>query len=111
MEGTLERPKLDGVNFQKISSHDNSVLIANFKEDEVKDIVCDCASSKSLGPDGFTFLFIKEFWELLKENIKRFLSKFHCFGVLLKGLNSSFIALIAKCENHKTLVILGQYLW
>lgn len=36
-------------------------LIGRFGEAEVKEVIWDCGSSKSLGPDRFNFKFIKEF--------------------------------------------------
>lgn len=54
---------------------------------------------KSSRPDGFNFLFVKEFWEMMKLNIMIFLKEFHRHGVLPSGTNSSFTALIAKGKN------------
>lgn len=49
-----------------------------------------------MGPDGFNFKFIKEFWKLLEGDTIRFLNEYHVNGVFPKGCNSSFIALIPK---------------
>lgn len=40
-----------------------------------------------------------EFWGFLKDDIMRYLREFHAHGILPRGTNSSFISLIAKCEN------------
>lgn len=45
--------------------------------EEVKQAICDCESSKSLGPNGYNFLFINEFWKMLKEDVMRFMREFH----------------------------------
>jgi len=37
---------------------------------EVKEAIWNCESSKSLGPDGVTFNFIKKYWSYLKRTCK-----------------------------------------
>ncbi|GJY35882.1 RNA-directed DNA polymerase, eukaryota, partial [Tanacetum coccineum] len=34
-------------------------------DEEIKNAVWDCGKDKSLGPDGFTFYFIRKFWEVI----------------------------------------------
>ena len=70
---------------------------------EVKQAVWDCDSYKSPGPDGVSFGFTKEFWNLLKDDLIRFMVEFHCNGKLRKGLNSTFIALIPKVDSPQRL--------
>jgi len=55
-----------------------------------------CDSNKSLGSDGINFSFIKEFWIKLKDDIMRFISKFHQNGRLTNDINNTYIALIPK---------------
>jgi len=69
----------------------------------VKLAVWDCDSDKSPGPDSVNFGFIKEFWNLLKDDLLRFMLEFHLNGKLAKGLNSTFIALIPKVSNLQRL--------
>ena len=57
-EGVI--PKIDGVRFQVIGQHQNDFLVVCFHEKEVKDVVWECGSEKSLGLDGLNFKFIKE---------------------------------------------------
>lgn len=56
-----ERPRLDGVEFKFINQQDNDALVACFEEEEVRAAVWECDSTKSPGPDGLNFKFIKEF--------------------------------------------------
>ncbi|KAK9060509.1 hypothetical protein SSX86_021213 [Deinandra increscens subsp. villosa] len=42
--------------------------------DEVKVAVWDCGSDKAPGPDGFSFGFIKKFWDILKQDIMAFVT-------------------------------------
>lgn len=46
------------------------------------------------GPDGFTFKFLKKFWELIKNDIFMFIKDFEGPGMLARGYKSSFISLI-----------------
>jgi len=78
-------------------------MIACFQEEEVKQAIWDCGSDKSLGPDGLNFKFIKQFWQLLKPDILRFLDEFFVHGVFPRGCNASFIALIPKVADPQFL--------
>ncbi|XP_057443833.1 uncharacterized protein LOC130735985 [Lotus japonicus] len=51
--------------------------------EEIKSAVWECGADKSPGPDGYNFRFIKEFWELLKDDILK--------AVTLKGVLVSLI--------------------
>lgn len=75
---------------------------AEFFEEEVKAALDSCGSSKSPGPDGFNFGFLKENWDLFKEDFMKMFSEFHMHGKLVKGLNPSFIVLIQKRTMHLT---------
>lgn len=54
----IVRPTL-GPNFsiKKISASDNLMLTMKFSEEEVREAIISCDSSKSPGPDGFNFGF------------------------------------------------------
>lgn len=45
------------------------MLEASFSLDEVKNAVWSCGNDKAPGLDGLTFKFLKEFWDLLKDDI------------------------------------------
>lgn len=57
-------PNLEDLNFKRLDQRHNDLLVEPFLEDEIKAAVWSCESSKSPGPDGFDFHFIKEFWEV-----------------------------------------------
>ncbi|KHN31028.1 Transposon TX1 putative 149 kDa protein, partial [Glycine soja] len=65
--------------------------------------VWDCGSDKSPDPDGMNFKFIKQFWQLIKPDVLRFLDEFHANGVFPRGCNASFIALIPKVADPQFL--------
>ncbi|GJR49954.1 zinc finger, CCHC-type containing protein [Tanacetum coccineum] len=76
-------------------------LEIQFSRDEIKRAVWDCDGDRAPGPDGFTFKFIKTFWDLIKDDVVRFVNEFFSTGLISKGCNSSFIALIPKVPNAK----------
>lgn len=96
------RPKLDEVQFKKLSSLENSGLSTQFLK-EVKKAIWDYEDLKSPGPDGYNFRFIKAFWRLMRNDVMRFLGEFHANVVLPKGGNSSFISLIPKVQDPQGL--------
>ncbi|GKV53163.1 hypothetical protein SLEP1_g59701 [Rubroshorea leprosula] len=99
IEEKWQRPKLDGISFNQISQDDNEILIAKFSEEEIKEAIWNCDSSKAPGPDGFNFRFVKTMWEDIKSDIVDFVQEFYSNGRLVKGSNASFIVLIPKKEN------------
>jgi len=62
-----------------------------------------CGSDKTPGPDGLNFKFIKEFWEVIKVDVLRFMDEFFVHGTFLKGCNASFIAFIPKVNDPQNL--------
>ncbi|GKA16323.1 RNA-directed DNA polymerase, eukaryota, reverse transcriptase zinc-binding domain protein [Tanacetum coccineum] len=43
--------------------------------DEIKSAIWDCGSNKAHDPDGFTFAFLKKYWDLIKMDILEFTVK------------------------------------
>jgi len=73
-------PGIEGLRFRQLSYAEAGNLTKPFSLEEVMQAVWDCDSFKSSGPDGINFGFIKQFWELLKEDFMRFLTEFHRNG-------------------------------
>ncbi|RHN60029.1 putative RNA-directed DNA polymerase [Medicago truncatula] len=97
------RPSMDGLHFRSLNLREGVDLIKPFSFEEVKNAVWDCDSFKSPGPDGISFGFVKEFWDVLKGDVMRFLVEFHRNGKFAKGINSMFIALIPKVDSPQGL--------
>ncbi|XP_068504131.1 uncharacterized protein [Phaseolus vulgaris] len=91
--------KLDNVKFNSISKEDNQMLVEAFLEEEIKDAVWSCESSKSPGPDDFNLGFIKFCWEFIKANIMAAVKDFEACNKWPRGSNASFLCLIPKNEN------------
>ena len=95
--------RMDKVSFNTISEADNDWLVRDFSEEEVRAAIWGCDSSKSPGPDGFNFGFIKYCWDILKKDVMSAVKDFAGFGCWPKGSNASFLCLIPKVENPQQL--------
>jgi len=91
-----ERPSMAGLYFRSLSHAEGGGLVKPFSLDEVKVVVWDCDNFKCPGPDDISFGFIKDFRDILKDDVMRFIVEFHRNGRLTKGIYSTFIALIPK---------------
>lgn len=78
---------------------DRDFLESSINMDEVKNAVWECGSDKAPGPDGYSFAFVKRYWDLLKFSIHEFVSTFLTSKKMPVGSNSSFITLIPKVSN------------
>jgi hypothetical protein len=67
-----DRATLDGVEFPCLNEEGNNILIAPFTLEEIEVVVRECDGSKCPGLDGFNFAFIREFWDLMKFDIRIF---------------------------------------
>lgn len=86
-------------SFKTISALQVDLLEANISLMEVKNAVWDCGNDKAPGPDGFTFGFIKAFWDIFKDDVLQFVAEFFRCSRIPPGCNSSFITLIPKVSN------------
>ncbi|GKB56655.1 putative RNA-directed DNA polymerase, eukaryota, reverse transcriptase zinc-binding domain protein [Tanacetum coccineum] len=58
--------------------------------------IMDAPCEKAPGPDGFSFKFVKKYWEVLQHDIFKSVMEFCNHGKLPLGCNASFISLIPK---------------
>ncbi|KAL4592366.1 hypothetical protein LXL04_005358 [Taraxacum kok-saghyz] len=56
-------------------------------------------SEKAPGPNGFTFQFFKEYWDILLGDIAAFVKYFERFGKIDPSCSASFISLIPKIKD------------
>ncbi|GJT83322.1 RNA-directed DNA polymerase, eukaryota [Tanacetum coccineum] len=85
--------------FKTFSNHDITFLGALFSISKIKEAVWNCGGSKALGPDSFTFNFIKHYWDILGKDFIDMVKKFEMHGYIPRGCNSSFIALVPKIQD------------
>lgn len=69
---------------------------------KLKNAVWDCGNDKSPWPDGFSFGFVKRFWDILKEDFKAVSQHFFVHMRISKGCSSTFIALIPKISDPQS---------
>jgi len=94
--------RLDNVRFNSIFNEDNVLLVGVVSDEEVKDAIWSCDSSKSPGSDDFNFGFIKFCWECLQDDFVSAVKDFLVNRKWLRGSNASFICLILRliiCNN------------
>lgn len=71
-------------------------LDLDFSQDEIDVVIKDLPSNHAAGLDGFNGLFIKRYWNTVKNDFIRLFRDFHQHNIDLKSINSSVIALIPK---------------
>jgi hypothetical protein len=79
-----------------ISAEENLFLVSIPIEDEVFKVLSSLGSSKALGPDGFTALFYKKYWHVVKSAVLECVWNFFLHKNLAKEQNHTFITLIPK---------------
>ncbi|KAK2401933.1 hypothetical protein QL285_051492 [Trifolium repens] len=92
------RPILEGVLFLVLTDDTVDMLEDIFTGEEIFEVVQSCDGSKSPGPDEFTFAFIKEFWWLMRNDMKILFDQFHGNECIPKCLTSYFLTLIPKIK-------------
>ncbi|KAK2385146.1 hypothetical protein QL285_072415 [Trifolium repens] len=97
------RPRLDGVALPRLSEAENDDLISPFSMEEIEEVVRCSDGNKSPGPDGFNFAFVKNFWNLLKGDIRILFDQFHGNSCLPKSFLSYFVTLIPKVCSPNSL--------
>ncbi|GAU51064.1 hypothetical protein TSUD_300060 [Trifolium subterraneum] len=64
----VKRPTMKNFTFKQIEAIEANMLVDRFSEEEIKQAVWECDSSKIPGPDGVSLGFIKDFLEELKDD-------------------------------------------
>ncbi|KAI3497002.1 hypothetical protein L1887_39382 [Cichorium endivia] len=100
------RPQLLCSNLSMLSLEDGLLLEAPFSLDEIKGAVWDCGNEKAPGPDGFTFKFLKNYWDLICPDVLDMVKYFEKTSSIARGCNSSFITLVPKVKDP---TILSDY--
>ncbi|XP_058725826.1 uncharacterized protein LOC131597131 [Vicia villosa] len=97
------RPKLQGLEFNRLSREDIALLSEEFSREEIKETEFNCEGDRSPGPDGFNVAFIKKCWDVVGKDIARCVQDFHRKASLPRALAASFIALIPKFDHPQGL--------
>ncbi|KAM0041794.1 putative RNA-directed DNA polymerase [Helianthus debilis subsp. tardiflorus] len=99
----MRRPTVVDLEVGTLDEEDKVWLEGPFTPEEIKGAIWACGNDKAPGPDGFTFKFLKYFWDTVKHDFISFVKDFEVNGLLPDGCNSSFISLIPKVSDPSTL--------
>ncbi|GJV49898.1 hypothetical protein Tco_1440110 [Tanacetum coccineum] len=86
-------------HFTGLGPLDRHALEIQVSIEEIKTAIWDCDSNKALGPDGFSFAFVKKYWDIIKMDIFEYVNLFFVSSSMPQGANSSFFTLIPKVSN------------
>jgi hypothetical protein len=88
----------------QLPTHDLSELEVPFSEEEIKHNVHQMPSDKAPGPDGYTGIFFKSCWDIIKDDVIKAANAFYSLRVgNLDILNSTNVVLIPKKEGAKSI--------
>ncbi|CAN1216128.1 Transposon TX1 uncharacterized 149 kDa protein [Linum perenne] len=81
----------------------NVLLSAPISPAEVKEAVFDIGPHQAPGPDGFPASFFQDFWDLVANDVTIAVIDFFDSADLLQCLNHTWIALLPKVPDVKTM--------
>ncbi|GAU40168.1 hypothetical protein TSUD_292720 [Trifolium subterraneum] len=97
------RPRLEGVVLPELNEVSNGLLVDTFMIAEIEKVVKNSDGSKCPGPDGFNFAFIKEFWGMLRSDVRILFDQFHANDCIPNCLMSYFLTLVPKIKSPQSL--------
>ncbi|WVZ64778.1 hypothetical protein U9M48_014252 [Paspalum notatum var. saurae] len=83
----------------KLNEQDNFHLNKLFTIEEIKEAVWKMETDIAPGPDGIPATFYREFWDVIKGDLKEMFEEFHTGNLKIHRLNFAFIALIPEVEG------------
>lgn len=94
-----------------INHEDDKNIYHKIKDKEILEVILDMEHDKAPSPNGFTTIFYKSFWHIIKDDLWRMINYSKKKKVKLGGAtNSSFLALILKEKNPTSFSQLGKYI-
>ncbi|XP_026459807.1 uncharacterized protein LOC113360516 [Papaver somniferum] len=85
-----------------INEEDQQKLDVIPEEEEIKRIVFEMDPESAPGPDGFSGIFYRRCWEIIKEDLVEAIQFSWRRKFIPKGINSSFLVLLPKTQGVKT---------
>ena len=71
--------------------------------EEIKNAIFSMNDSKAPGPDGFSSLFFKKAWSIVRSDVVKAVESFFNSGCLLHEINCTIIALVPKVPNPRSM--------
>jgi len=84
------------LSYTALTTNQVAQLIGPFTLEELKTILFPMKTDTAPGPDGFTPLFFRAAWDLVKDDLLAFLNYFHAGTADLQRVNKAFLALLPK---------------
>ncbi|KAJ9542598.1 hypothetical protein OSB04_029104 [Centaurea solstitialis] len=84
---------------RKISDSQRKSLEDPITEEEIRTAVWNCGGEKAPGPDGYSFAFLRRFWDLIATDFLKAVKDFETDPGRIAAGNASFIALIPKVKD------------
>jgi hypothetical protein len=78
-------------------------LTVPFTHEEIDTVIHEMPPDRALGPDGFTGVFLKKCWPIIKEDFYKLCNDFYEGGLDLESINDGFITLIPKIASPSTI--------
>jgi hypothetical protein len=85
-----------------ISEEENTFLCSMPSEEEIVEALSSLGSTKAPGLDGFTTLFYKKYWSIIKSDVMLSIRNFFTENSLPRDQNHTFIALILKLSGSQS---------
>ncbi|XP_026378346.1 uncharacterized protein LOC113272764 [Papaver somniferum] len=87
---------------QLITAEDQHMLDSTPTAEEIKETTFSIDSDNSPGPDGYSGIFYKNCWDIIQNDFVAAIQFCWNRKFIPKGLNSSFLVLLPKCQGAKT---------
>jgi hypothetical protein len=99
---TTEQVRVAGLFSRLVNEEEARVLHSPVNMGELKEVLTLFKKDKSPGPDGWTVEFFLHFFDLVGEDLLDMVEESRSRGVIIGGLNSTFLALIPKVNKPVT---------
>jgi hypothetical protein len=102
-----------GSHLKDYSGEEKNGLVLPFSLIKIEKVLKESDGNKSPEPNGFNFAFIKEFWYLMKDEVRIMFHQFYGNSVLPRSFLSCFVVLIPKVDepfalkDHRPISLLG----
>ena len=101
--GVSNQPQMQfDLNSMINANVDLSSLVQPFTREEIDLLIKRIPIDKAPGPDGFNSMFVKRCWQIIKDDFYKLCDAFFNLDVNLESINNSFITLVAKVNNSKS---------
>nr|XP_048333636.1 uncharacterized protein LOC125423443 [Ziziphus jujuba var. spinosa] len=95
--------ELDDMGVSYITEEENSRLMAIPLEEEIRKTVWELHPLKAPGPDGFSGIFYKSYWRIVKTQLIDMVQEIFRTKNIIRGVNKTMLVLIPKTKNASNL--------